>query len=127
MLSIFHFIGIGKQFATRWNEHRLKEMRDEEDEQVFRQRSSRLQKWRELVDDAAKARSVQCYVPDALEILVFEGFGMVWDVWGVSSRPFNVMRSFDFFHFIEGIVLWCSNSSKSDVVWYGLVMFGEKY
>lgn len=55
---------------TRWNNHKLKELRDEEDCPMFRQRASRLAKWKELVDEAAKARSLDVAVPDSLEILV---------------------------------------------------------
>ena len=59
---------------ARWNEHKLKEMRDEEDTACFQQRTSRLAKWRELVAEAAKEKSVKVSLPDALEHLVCQGF-----------------------------------------------------
>ena len=56
--------------SVRWNNHKLKELRDEEDSAMFRQRASRLAKWKELVEDAAKAKSMTLSPPDALESLL---------------------------------------------------------
>ena len=57
--------------SVRWNNHKLKELRDEEDSAMFRQRASRLAKWKELVEDAAKAKSMTLSPPDALESLLW--------------------------------------------------------
>ena len=48
----------------------MKELRDEEDCPMFRQRASRLSKWKELVEEAAKAKSMTLSPPDAIESLI---------------------------------------------------------
>lgn len=57
--------------SVRWNNHKLKELRDEEDCAMFRQRASRLSKWKELVEEAAKAKSMTLSPPDAIESLIW--------------------------------------------------------
>lgn len=55
--------------AARYNEAKLKEMALDEDTAAHRQRASRIQKWRELAQEAAKTNSFDLPLPDALETL----------------------------------------------------------
>ena len=45
-------------------------MRDEEETTVFRQRTGRLQKWRDLAEEAAREKSMNTVLPDGLQNLV---------------------------------------------------------
>lgn len=52
---------------ARWNNHKLKEMRDEEETAQWRQRSGRLQRWREIVGEASVEKDVKVAIPDGLQ------------------------------------------------------------
>lgn len=54
----------------RFNEQKLKELRDEEDSIQYRQRAGRLDRWKEMVREAAREKEVDVTPPDSLEHLV---------------------------------------------------------
>lgn len=54
---------------ARWNNHKLKEMRDEEETAQWRQRSGRLQRWREIVAEVSAEKQVGIAIPDGLQRL----------------------------------------------------------
>ena len=54
---------------SRWNNAKLKELAEEEDTTAHRQRSSRLAKWREIAEQAAKSHEVEVQLPDSIETL----------------------------------------------------------
>lgn len=43
--------------SLRWNERKLREIREEKETTNHRQRTSRLQKWREMAQEAAKEKA----------------------------------------------------------------------
>ena len=53
--------------AARWNEHKLKELRDAEDTTAYRQRASRLAKWIEMTKERARENAVTIPPVDSLE------------------------------------------------------------
>ena len=47
-------------------------MREEEESNQYRQRTTRLAKWRELAEEAAKERQIKLSMPEGLQRLVLE-------------------------------------------------------
>ena len=56
-------------FCLRWNELKLKELRDEEMTGAYRQRAGRWVKWREMTEAAAATVSSKIKIPSGLEML----------------------------------------------------------
>ena len=54
-----------------WNESKLAELRREETTTTYRQRASRLDKWRDATLQAAKDQEVALKLPDALQSFGF--------------------------------------------------------
>lgn len=59
--------------ATRFNEKALKEARLEEECELFRQRTGRLEKWREAARAALTKQGSAVDLPDAIQFLGCEG------------------------------------------------------
>ena len=56
-----------------WNNHKLAELAREEGSSEFRQRASRLDKWRQVALDAGKENNLALKIPDKIEFLVYPG------------------------------------------------------
>ena len=61
-------------FHARFNEAKLKEIADEKESSAFRQRASRLSKWRELAEQAAAEHKAKIRLPETVEIFVMHLF-----------------------------------------------------
>lgn len=97
--------GWGMPEATRFNERVLKEARLEEECELFRQRTGRLEKWREAAR-AALSKKGDVDLPDSIEFLGYEGaiepaciVGYCWDLlgmfggcWKTVQKCFNLLN-----------------------------------
>lgn len=57
--------------GLRWNNAKLKELRDEEETTSHRQRAGRWVKWREMTESAARESEAKIKIPSAIETLAY--------------------------------------------------------
>ena len=75
----------------------MKELEDETAEEGFRQRASRLAKWRELAEDAAAENRAKFKLPQSIEILGLHSLYVSYIILHLLYTCFHMFPLFPFF------------------------------
>ena len=96
--------------SVRWNEAKLKEIQEETETSTFRQRASRLAKWREMAEQAAAQHRARLELPNTIEILRVQ--------FCTALFKNSIFHCFNFFHIFSFFSMFGTPLNSGVIFWH---------